>query len=204
MGRRDPSRRERDDFEFPVEMNEVLVVQGEFTKKETGKKEAKPLVFWDSSELHDFAKKITYRREDLKIKKVPLFDKEVLESAFLYYAHNGGRSVVRDHLRIFVKELKQKIAAGADCNKDKVCSKYRASLIEGRSLSFSDLREEFEEYAENAKLTNQEELVDFTQSIDKNMQFLHNAVQELPRRDQKKGHGFFRNEGFRNRGSVCQ
>ena len=194
MGHRDPSEREQRDFLFPVRLNEVLVVQGEITRKATGKKEAKDFVFWDSSEMHDFAKKITYKREDLKIKKVPLFDKEVLEASFLYYAHNGGRSLVRSHLTRFVEDLKKKIAKGSWCNKNKACSKYRASLMAGRSLSFADLREEFEKYAKKAELTNRAELVKFTEKIDEGMKFLHNTDEKYPDEIKRKVMDFSKSE----------
>ena len=184
--RRDPSSREKEDFLFPIHLNEMLVVQGEITRKATGERKTESFVFWDSSELHDFAKNIEYKRGNLKIKKVPLFDKKVLEPSFLYYAHNGGRSIVRKHLTRFLEDLKKRIANGRRCKKDRICSKYRASLMAGRPLGFSDLQTEFEEYAETAKLTDigkpgrKDELVNFVKRIDENMRFLHNSNQKFP------------------------
>lgn len=173
-----------EDFQLPIMLNEVLMVKGTMTNKATGKTETIDRVFWDSSQVADFLADKKYRTSNLEIKKVSVFEKKTLRNAFLHYAHNGGRSIVADHLPVFVEGIKRRVAAspaerGDSCGDNKTCSQYRSLLKKGQSLGISDLQTEFISYARRNRLTNVGELVNFSQKVAQGLGYVHNADNEI-------------------------
>ena len=183
--RRELSEKIEEDFQLPVMLNEVLVVKGTIKNKTTGKIETIEKVFWDETQVHDEFKGIEYDIGSLEIKKVPVFKKQNLKNAFLHYAHNGGRSIVATHLKVFVEGVKKRVAGirtskdQISCSEDQKCSRYRSSLKQGQSLDISDLQDTFVPYVRRNRLTNEGELINFTQKVEQDLGFVHNTENEI-------------------------
>ena len=164
MGRREPSKQMQRDLQFPVALNETLTVKGWVTHKETGEKEKVEWVFWDSAEAYDTMSKVDYNAQSLQIKKVRVFPRRTLKNAFTHYSHNGGSSIARTHLPVFVEEVKKKIASSY-CAKDPQCAPLRQAMLEGKSLNISDLQTLFRQYVEEHNVFNGNEVKKFVGNI---------------------------------------
>ncbi len=173
MGRREPPPKMEEDFLFPIQLNEMLVVKGRVTID--GREEEVEWVFWDTSEAYDVFNRVKYNVQNLEIKKTAVFDKETLRSAFTHYAHNGGNSAVKTHLTTFIEETKRQVASGKYCSKNPQCQTRRDALIKGRALSASDLQDLFSGYVRRNRrnFNNPQEVSKFSHKIASDMNFIH-------------------------------
>lgn len=163
-------------FKLPIELNKILVIKN--NKSQLSHKTI-DMTFSNNIEFYDFFetrknKKANYDTQKVKVKKVVIFDKQVLQDMFVHYSHNGGGSVIYNHLRPFMNDLKAKISSKKICNKDPICKKHRASILKGESLKASDLQNYFHAYARRKKLVNWSQMINFTKKIQKDLSFLKN------------------------------
>lgn len=169
------------DFKHPVTLNELVTVRGTIIKN--GKKKQIEYVFEDMEEIFSVFSKpnIKYRLEDLKIKKIKLFDEgqtntdEKLKWAFLHLAHNGGISVVSDHFTNFMVSMRNRIANAK--RHSKTIKKYRRRILSGQSLNFKAFSRKFTEYANWVDLENKSEVTKFISAIDQDLKSMTNKRQ---------------------------
>ena len=115
---------------LPIKRNEMLVIKG---MSKNGNKIH--WVIWDDSELYGLYKKIDYKQE-LSIEKVPLFEKEKdIQTMFMLWAHNGGKSMA-NNVHKQIDDFKKQIAISCEDKKTKLLRcQARAYIKEGKGLS---------------------------------------------------------------------
>ena len=159
LGNRELSPKVTRDFQLRIERNEMLTVKGTVITR-TGEKREVNWTFWSDAEIYDTLVKngFSYDINDLEIKKVPLFNPEELKTYLVHTAHNGGDSIVSDHLVGFLKQLKRQISNGVQCNRSSACKKYRERIFNFETnaenpsaLSLEDLEKEFKRYASRTR-----------------------------------------------------
>ena len=160
------------DFKHPIRLNEMVTVEGIITKN--GKKKKIQYVFEDARRIfHAFGKgNVKYRLEDLKIKKVKLFNKALMPSDeklkwfFLHAARNESPAVL-NHFTDFMWQVKFSIAKDEIFGKN--IRKYRWRILSGNSLDFQVFSELFKEYTKlwsNQKMRNKPEIIQFVNNMD--------------------------------------
>ena len=148
------------DFQLPLKLNEMLIIQGPITTTKDGKTEHKDWLMKSTREIYDTffhgnaSRKRKYNIQDLKIQKITVFDmNESTQWDLLYQAYNGGISVVDDELKGFIKDEKHFMSLGKYCKKnpEKPACKNRESLMETKKPLTLDV----ERFAKYQKLSPQ-------------------------------------------------
>lgn len=139
MGSREFTPSEKDKFQLPIKLNEMLNVTVKF-KGETVK-----WTFWDDSELYDVIKKNEDRLEVLEVQKVLLFQEEKhIETIFNYWGHNGGGSYTDKRMVAMVERLKRSMARSCSDSEKRLRCRLRKSIQNGESLSATQALSFFE------------------------------------------------------------
>lgn len=171
-------------FHLPIKLNEMLVVEAA---------EGEVFVFFDDSELVPVMKKQEPERvESFKALKVPLFanEKQVRE-IFSYWAYNGGISIATDHLKPFVRGIKESISR--PCTEDSHLKRclYRQAIEESRGLPTDDIKRDFRAYIDAnynhsstgsqgtgegsiTEKAEEEQVPGFVDSINRDLEYLYN------------------------------
>ncbi len=178
LGSKNPPKKMPKKAKERIRLNEIMILQGEIQKKGDGKKPRKvEWVMWDSSEVYNVYQNLKIKSKTItkqKIKTVPLFNPNLLRDAFVHMAHNGGHSVIRSHLQVFVENIKKKISNQRICKKDRYCKEYRSRLLDGKSLTADHLFREWRSYVDQTSMVNSSQLKKFTRKIQSDLDFLHN------------------------------
>ena len=179
----------KEDFLMPIQLDEMLVIKGEFINTETGEKlKCKDrsgnettfceMTFWDDSELldtlfykydseGDLKQKYRYNRSNMQIMKISVFNTEKLKPVLTALAHSGGASVAGPNFRIFMESIKRRISARVPAYMD-----YRNSLLDGQVLSREDLIREHADFSRRNRIENYREVMSFQRKIDNNIEIL--------------------------------
>ena len=121
---------------------------------------------------------VDYKASQFSVNSVPLFkDVERLKWSFIFYAHNGGSTIIRFRFSEFMQQLKRKIIDPSTCgDRRNICEEYHLSLLSGQSLDISVLHEEFTEYVKNNPvIDNKEQLYEFVTKINNDLKLFSNS-----------------------------
>ena len=130
MGTREFSDSEKQIFQLPLRVNEILNVKAILDGKEIH------WTFWDDSELYDTLRRSKRQIVILKANKIPLFkNQEDIVSLFNYWTHNGGNSISKTRVIPMVERLKKSIARSCKENSKKPICLLRHQIQNGQSLS---------------------------------------------------------------------
>ena len=180
-------------FPLPIRLNEALVVKGMFREggssvEEGGKTVYREWVVRDAYQLYTILydtktgkPRRGYSPADLEIKKIPLYDiDQKVKWSFVYQAHNGGLTMIKDKLKTFIENGKEAVALGSFCDERKNAKKaecsnkparrHRARIKEGKPLAFN--MPAFQE-----KLSS-EEVRNFLSQIHRDVNYLNNEDSE--------------------------
>ena len=142
----------KDDFQLPIQLNEVITVKGKVTSKITGKTIAGEWIVTSHEDLYNlFYENYSYDINNLKIEKINLFSYKTLKYHFTQTAHNAGISLIDNVFMHFMKHTKGKITNNKLCIKedtnaqhiDMDCMNYRTLLLNSQSLTNYDLEKVF-------------------------------------------------------------
>ena len=183
------------DFKYPIQLNEMVTVRGTVTKY--GKKKNIEYVFGDVNEIFDAFNKsnVQYRVEDLKIKKVKLFEEDQLKWAFLNLAHNGGLDIIFS-FQNFMWSVKEYISLSGMNRKD--IRKYKQRILSGKHLDLKSLSDLYKEYMGDSM----KDIPEFTQlinHIEKSLKSVTNEkqlVNSINKLDKEKGFNAEKIKGF--------
>ena len=165
----------KQDFLFPIRLNEVLHVKG--IVKVNGKKRRIDEIFENNNEVYKSMKEVQYDPKDLAIKKVKLFKIDFNRKwKILYWLYNGGSSVADTYIWNFIREEKKTLSR--ECKRNHMgfqrC-KHRRQIIQNRSLPFDT--EKFESYLQlnyDGSQKRRKEVAEFISDIKKDMNYLTN------------------------------
>ena len=139
MGTREFSNSEKQVFQLPIRVNEILNVKAIVDGQEIH------WIFWDGSELYDTLRRSEKQIVILKANKIPVFENQVdIVSLFNYWAHNGGNSISRTRVISMVERLKKSIARSCKANSKEPRCLFRNQIQKGESLSATSARSFFE------------------------------------------------------------
>ena len=159
----------------PIQLNEMLVIKGPITIN--GVTRVRKWVFWDNAEVFNLFNRhriSAKQARNLEVKRVKIFDEDMLRAKFIQTGHNGGTSITYSEAGTFVRELKRKIAYGKECKKDKNCKKMRETILSKKSLSVDTFNHEWSNFAHANSLVNVGEVHKFAKKIDADI----NTMQE--------------------------
>lgn len=166
---------------FPITANEVLVINGLLTRRETQETEERNWIFTSDKEAIVTLRKHSYDLNDLEIKKVNLFDDGENFSfkwALAHFIYNGGYRGIGLSFRNFITSFKKKI--GEPCSRltEEMCS-YRFALLEQKSpLDFEVFKLYFKDHLQHhynsRKQRRRREVANFLDKIQDHMAYFLN------------------------------
>ena len=163
------------DFKAPIQLNEMLVVEGSIIKNGKKKNIGKLVIKSVDELLYIFDKdSIQYNIKDLKVKKIKVFDSnqnkndDALKWAFMHLTHNGGSNISLVHFENFIHVLKSAISEDNKTNRP-----YRNRILSGKSLSIKQLTKAFKHYANTTKMVHKDQVTKFLTKMQNGIQALH-------------------------------
>ena len=165
--------------DFPhIERNEMIILEGSVYLPSKGRKAEVSWTLKSDSEVNTtfVDNGVSYNKEEITIKKVELFDKDILEKHFSHTAHNGGHTIAKKHFVTFMRWLKGRISRGSSCMKQPACKRYREKLVRGEKLTEEELREEFRRYAIIYGVKNRESRI-FMTKADEHVEAIQNPTE---------------------------
>lgn len=182
----------KEDFSLPIQMDEMLIVEGTFTEA-NGNTKNYSWVMRDGRELYyalydrNHRAKRSYNTNDLKIRKVKIYDINQEDKwNLIYQAYNGGSSVITDEMQAFIEHQKAQTAKGSFCNRtdnsgnrvnatNTACIRRQAML---EQTEYEPNRFEHTTFQRQARLSNQTR--DFPSKTEVDMDYLNDIGTDLP------------------------